>query len=220
MRAERREETATALRERLRSAEAEIEIPDGLWERVREPRADITPGPERTRPGGAFGSRRLSGAFGLRGRPLPVSVAVIAAAAVVFVLCGTWLLLSPAGPGGGQTAAEGRSAITIRVHNVEKPCRQLRTLECALRVAKNPYDLYAAPANSAGRTFHGDRLTAVCVVTDGQLVTDEKGVSSTRWYRVEKTSGEGEHFEGWLPGVRTRNTKEVRLCEADEKPAS
>jgi hypothetical protein len=219
MRAERREETATALRERLRSAEAEIEIPDGLWERVREPRGDITPGPERTRPGGPFGSRRLPGAFGLRGGPLPVAVAAIAAAAVVFVLCGTWLLLSPAGHG-GQTAAEGRSAITIRVHNVEKPCRQLRTLECALRVAKNPYDLYAAPANSAGRTFHGDRLTAICVVTDGQLVTDEKGVSSTRWYRVERTSGEGGRFEGWLPGVRTRNTKEVRLCEADEKPPS
>jgi hypothetical protein len=220
MRAERREETATALRERLRSAEAEIEIPDGLWERVREPRPDITPGVERRRTGGAFGSRGLFGPFGMRGRPLPVSVVVIAAAAVVFVLCGTWLLLSPAGSG-GETAAEGRSAaVTIRVHNVEKPCRELRTLECALRVAKNPYDLYAAPTNSAGRTFHGDRLTAICVVTDGQLVTDEKGVSSTRWYRVEKTSGEGRHFEGWLPGVRTRNTKEVRLCESSEKPSS
>lgn len=223
MRAERREETATAVRERLRAADALIEVPDGLWERVREPRQDITPAPSPR-------------AAGFRRRPLPMTVIAVAAAAVAFVVCGTWWLVSPsAGPGAvrGSAAedpssdgadgadAAGRSGrITLRVHNVEKACRDLRTLECSLRVAKSPYELYAEPGNAAGRVWHGDELTASCVVTDGQMVTDEKGISSRRWYRVEKADkdGEGKRFEGWLPGVRTRNSTEVRLCSDAEKP--
>ncbi|WP_314174934.1 hypothetical protein [Streptomyces winkii] len=222
MRAERREETATALRERLRAADAEIDVPDGLWERVRVPRADVTPAPAP-----APGSRG-------RRRPLPMTVMVVAAAAVAFVVCGTWWLIS-ASPGPGQVqgsaaedhssgAPDGRSEpsrpITLRVHNIEKACRELRTLECALRLAKSPYELYADPGNSAGRVWHGDELTATCVVTDGQMVTDEKGISSRRWYRVEKAAGDGggKRIEGWLPGVRTRNSKEVRLCSGSEKP--
>jgi hypothetical protein len=218
MRAERREETATALREQLRAADAEIEVPDGLWERVRVPRADVTPAPS---PGGAGGRR-----------PLPMTVIAVAAAAVAFVICGTWWLISPSAPGPGRESAAknpaasdgpGRSdPITLRVYNVEKPCRELRTLECALRVAKSPYERYADPGNSAGRVWHGDELTASCVVTDGKLVTDEKGISSSRWYRVEKAEkdGGGKQFEGWLPGVRTRNSTEVRLCsEAEKAPA-
>lgn len=214
MRAERREETAAALRERLLAADSAIDVPDGLWERVREPRADVTPVPVRQRMGG---------------RPLSMTVIAVAAAAVAFVVCGTWWLVSPsAGPGTAQGAAQDPSngpdgkgssgAITLLVHNVEKACQKLRTLECSLRLAKNPYELYAEPTNSSGRVWHGDRLTATCVVTDGRLVTDENGVSSRRWYRVEKTS-DGEHTEGWLPGVRTRNTTEVRLCSGDEKPS-
>lgn len=217
MRAERREETATALRERLRSDDAAIEVPDGLWERVRAPRTDVTPAAAR---GGA----------GVRRRPLPVTVIAVAAAAVAFVICGTWWVVSPStGPGVVQGSAADASGgampprpVTLRVHNVEKACQKLRTLECALRVAKSPYELYADPGNAAGRVWHGTRLTATCVVTDGQMVTDEKGVSSTRWYRVERAGegGEGTRFEGWLPGVRTRNTTEVGLCSDSEKPRS
>lgn len=217
MRAERREETAAALREQLRDADAAIEVPDGLWERVRAPREDITPAAS---PGRAPGRR-----------PLPVAVIAVAAAAVVLVLCGTWWLVSPStGTGSVQGSAAdrppsgadepGRRGVTLRVHNVEKACRELRTLECALRVAKNPYEPYADPGNAAGRVWHGDELTATCVVTDGRLLTDEKGLSSTRWYRVEKSGdGEGKGFEGWLPGVRTRNSTDVPLCSAAEKPA-
>ena len=215
MRAERREETAAALREQLRAADAEIETPDGLWERVRASREDVVAGV----PARGAGVRR----------PLPMSVIAVAAAAVAFVLCGTWWLVAPSmGSGAVQGSTEKPSgvntpgrpgAITLRVHNTEKACRELRTLECALRVAKNPYELYAAPGNAAGRVWHGDELTATCVVTDGRLVTDEKGLSSTRWYRVEKAArGGGDRFEGWLPGVRTRNSTEVRLCSGDEKP--
>ncbi|OEV08793.1 hypothetical protein [Streptomyces nanshensis] len=222
MRAERREETAAALREQLRAADAVIEPPDGLWERVRTPRPDdVTPVPSG-KPGASRPGRR----------PLPMTVIAVAAAAVAFVVCGTWWLVSPSdGVGSVQgTAADGPSSsasapgrsdpVRLRVHNVEKACRELRTLECALRVAKNPYKPYAAPDNSAARVWHGDVLTASCVVTDGQLVTDENGVSSRRWYRVERAAadGKGPRAEGWLPGVRTRNTKEVRLCSGAEKP--
>jgi hypothetical protein len=224
MRAERREETAAALREQLRAADAMIDVPDGLWERVREPRPDVTPVTPVTAPAG----RRPAA----RRRPLPMAVIAVAAAAVVLVLCGTWWLVAPSiGPGTVQGAAadpssegsdaqKGSGPITLRVHNVEKACQKLRTLECALRVARSPYEPYADPGNSAGRTWHGDKLTATCVVTDGQLVTDEKGVSSRRWYRVEKAGGGGggKGFEGWLPGVRTRNSTEVRLCSGDERP--
>ncbi|NLU74191.1 hypothetical protein HCC61_16135 [Streptomyces sp. HNM0575] len=230
MRAERREETATALGEQLRAADAVIDVPDGLWERVREPRPDVTPA--------APGTARTSKDPAWRRRPLPMTVIVVAAAAVVFVVCGTWWLVSPSGgtgavqggaaqkpSSGGRGGPDGQGdpdsgPITLRVHNVEKACQKLRTLECALRVAKSPYELYADPGNSAGRVWHGDSLTAACVITDGQLVTDEKGVSSRRWYRVEKSGGSGDskRVEGWLPGVRTRNSTEVRLCSGNEKP--
>ncbi|MFC4494528.1 hypothetical protein ACFPA8_10335 [Streptomyces ovatisporus] len=209
MRAERREETAAALRERLRSADAEIEVPDGLWERVRAPRDDI----------------RVAPVPRARRRPVPLVLIAVATVAVTLVVCGTWWLVSPAsGPAPGKSAAPADpngGAVTLRVYNVEKPCQELRTLECSLRVAENPYTLYADPGNAAGRVWHGDRLTATCVVTDGRLVTDEKGISSPRWYRVEKAQDEGgrERFEGWLPGVRTRNTTEVPTCSAAERPA-
>ncbi len=207
MRAER-EETARALRERLRSADAEIEVPDGLWERVRATRGAVTVVP----------------APPVRRRPGPLVLIAVAAAAVALVVSGTWWLVSPAsGPAPGESTAppagSGGGPVTLRVYNVEKPCRELRTLECSLRIARNPYTLYADPDNAAGRVWHGDRLTAACVVTDGRLVTDEKGISSTRWYRVEKAEGgDGGRLRGWLPGVRTRNTTEVPVCPADERP--
>lgn len=209
MRAEQREETAAILREQLQAAEAGIEVPDGLWERVRAPHNDITAVPA-PRP---------------RRRPVPVALIAVAAAAVAFVICGTWWLVSPSStPGPDRTSAPANpsgGAVTLRVHNAEKPCRNLQTLECSLRVAENPYALYADPGNAAGRVWHGDRLTASCVVTDGRMVTDEEGLSSRRWYRVEKAADEGRggRFEGWLPGVRTRNTTEVPICSAAEKPA-
>jgi hypothetical protein len=208
MRAERREETAAALSEQLGAAEAEIEVPEGLWERVRARLDDVTvaaaaPPPIRRR--------------------MPFAVIAVAATAVVVVICGSWWLVAPSsnsGPARGTSPAGPPGAITLRVHNAEEPCRKLRTLECSLRVAKNPYVLYADPGNAAGRIWHGDRLFATCVVTDGRMITDERGVSSTRWYRVEKAeaSGRGGRFEGWLPGVRTRNSTEVPDCSGAERP--
>lgn len=207
MRAERREETAAALRERLAAADAGIEAPDDLWERVRTRRehtvAAPVPPPRR--------------------RALPFALVAVTAAAVSAVAGGTWWLVSPAaGPGPDSSAGPAEppeGTITLRVHNVEKPCQDLHTLECSLRVAKNPYTPYADPGNAAGRVWHGDRLTATCVVPDGRLVTDEEGLTSKRWYRVEKAGKDGGRpVEGWLPGVRTRNTQEIGNCSASERP--
>ncbi|KAF4405120.1 MULTISPECIES: hypothetical protein [Streptomyces] len=184
------EETAAALRERLRAADESIGTPAGLWDRVgaTAPAAPV---------------RRPS-----LPRRLPPLVAGAAAVLVALVVLGTWWLARPDRADGPPA---GPGPVTVTVHNAEEACRELRTVECSLRLAKDPYAVYAAEGNRAGRVWHGDSMTALCVVADGTLVEDEEGVSSSRWYLVSENG-----VEGWLPGVRTRNTAEVRTCTAEE----
>ncbi|UQA94762.1 RNA polymerase sigma factor [Streptomyces halobius] len=128
------------------------------------------------------------------------------AAAVAAVALGVWWLVRP---GPVEVRPTGPPpTVPVKVYNSESACRTGRTLECALRLAKDPHTKYAARDNSAGRVWHGEVLAARCVVTDGQLVRDEQGVTSTRWYLVSRADG----VAGWLPGVRTRNTREVPVC--------
>ncbi|MCC3653324.1 hypothetical protein LIX60_18025 [Streptomyces sp. S07_1.15] len=231
------EETVLLLRERLRAVDEALGTPPGLWERVRSgppavpaPRAEpIVPrrarGLPRRLPGRLPGgrsrgaSRRLPSAAPRR---VPRLLTGVTAAMVVsLVLLGAWWLAGP--PGGTDgSGGDGRGghpagppAVTLTVHNAEEACRPLRTLECALGLAKDPYRRYGSPDNRAGRVWHGDRVSAVCVVADGQLIRDEAGITSRRWYLV---SGGGAvvPVDGWLPGVRTRNTTEVRECSAAE----
>ena len=99
--------------------------------------------------------------------------------------CGGWCAPGPSPysrPGPHRT-------VKITVYNSEQACRTGRSLECALRLAKDPRAQYAARGNAAGRVWHGDGLAARCVVTDGRMVRDEAGITSTRWYLV--TSGLG-----------------------------
>ncbi|MEU7434819.1 hypothetical protein AB0B07_28895 [Streptomyces sioyaensis] len=176
------------LRERLRRADEQIETPPGLWDRIRE--SDAGPAPAVV----ALPRRR------------PYAVALTVAAAVAAVLLGVWWLMRP-GPVSVRPAGPPPT-VKITVYNSERACRTGRSLECALRLAKDPHTAYAARGNSAGRVWHGDDLAARCVATDGRMVRDEEGVTSTRWYLV--TTGQG--VRGWLPGVRTRNTREVPEC--------
>ncbi|MEU9124204.1 hypothetical protein AB0C96_30830 [Streptomyces sp. NPDC048506] len=181
------------LRARLRLADEQIETPPGLWERIRD--TGGAPAPVAVAPPG----RR------------PFAVVLVVAAAVAAVALGVWWLVRP-----GSVTSEPAGpppTVKIAVYNSEQACRTGRSLECGLRLAKDPRARYAAPDNSAGRVWHGDVLAARCVVVDGQMVRDEAGVTSTRWYFV--TSGQG--VRGWLPGVRTRNTHEVPVCPADVK---
>ncbi|MFD0554794.1 hypothetical protein ACFQ0X_40770 [Streptomyces rectiviolaceus] len=189
------------LRERLRAADEAIEVPHGLWDRVR---ADAPAG-RRQR-----WTRRLA-PLDVPGTARARLALVVAAALVGAVALGTWWLVRP-DAGHRPAPPAGARSVTVTVHNAESACRELRTLECALRVAKDPYGRYAAPGNRAARVWHGDRMKALCVVTDGTLVRDEKGITSTRWYLVRTALG----TEGWLPGVRTRNSAEVPDCVEDD----
>ncbi|MFB6435754.1 hypothetical protein ACFCVY_03085 [Streptomyces sp. NPDC056411] len=182
------------LRARLRLADEQIETPPGLWDRIRQP--GEAPAPAVV----AVPRRRAR------------TVALVMAAAVAAVALGVWWLVRP-GPTTLQPAGPLRT-VKITVYNSERACRSGRSLECALRLARDPRARYAARDNAAGRVWHGDVLAARCVVTDGRMVRDEAGVTSTRWYLV--TSGQG--VRGWLPGVRTRNTREVPICQDGTEP--
>ncbi|QIY56033.1 hypothetical protein HEP86_17825 [Streptomyces sp. RPA4-5] len=179
------------LRARLRLADEQIETPPGLWDRIREP-----------------GTAQAPAVVPLP-RRRPRMVVLVVAAAVAAVALGVWWLVRP-GPVSVQPAGP-TPTVKITVYNSEQACRTGRSLECALRLANDPRAEYAARGNSAGRVWHGDALAARCVVTDGRMVRDEAGVTSTRWCLV--TSGQG--VRGWLPGVRTRNTREVPECPAE-----
>ncbi|MEU1626296.1 hypothetical protein ABZ746_13425 [Streptomyces sp. NPDC020096] len=188
------EDVAAALRDRLRAADERIVPPPGLWERIQAPSAAPS-GPQRQpRP---------------RRRPVyaVVSAAAIVAAIAVIALGASWWQRS-----GRSSPALPAPSATLTVYNAEGPCQPLRTMECALHLARNPYASYAAADNSAGKVWHGDRLGAICVITDGTLIQDESGITSTRWYLVSTATG----THGWLPGVRTRNTTEIRTCTAAE----
>ncbi|UGY90789.1 hypothetical protein [Streptomyces gobiensis] len=195
-----RDEAAALLRERLREADECIEVPPGLWDRVRTA-PDAVAGPVTAR------------RSWFRPRLVVAGVGLLVMVAVGAVSAGAWWLV---GPGSAPDPASGPRAVVLTVHNAEVPCRPLRTQECALRLARDPYAVYAGSGNAAGKVWHRDRLSAECVVTDGTLVRDESGMTSTRWYRV--TTGDG--VRGWLPGVRTRNTAEVRECAEDEVPGA
>ncbi|MEU3712830.1 hypothetical protein [Streptomyces catenulae] len=178
------------LRERLRRADEAIGTPPGLWARVRE-----TPPERRAAP------------LALRRRPY--ATAFVVAAAVAAVALGVWWAVRP---GAAPPRPAAPPTVPVAVYNTEPVCRGSHTLECALRLAKDPYRRYADRDNAAGRVWHGDVLAARCVVTDGVMVRDEQGLTSTRWYRVRTARG----MTGWLPGVRTRNTREVPVCTARE----
>ncbi|MFE6686697.1 hypothetical protein ACFVFQ_09485 [Streptomyces sp. NPDC057743] len=191
-------EAEALLRARLRAADEEIEAPAGLWERVREPaagRRGRVPAPRGGAPAPGLPRRR------------PYFVAAAAVVAVAAVVLGVWWLVWR--PGAVDVRPAGPpTTVPLTVYNSEAACRAPHTLECALRLAEDPHRPYAAPGNTAGRVWHGQVLAARCVITDGQLVRDEQGITSSRWYRVRTAQG----AQGWLPGVRTRNTREVPNC--------
>ncbi|MEU9112035.1 hypothetical protein AB0D04_09640 [Streptomyces sp. NPDC048483] len=196
-----------ALRDRLRRADEQIETPAGLWARIKQSAGPVskpvTPRTPRTPVG------RLASVPLVSSRRRAYAVVLTVAATVAALVVGVWWLVRPGG--GGPQPAAGVRAVPMAVYNSEAPCRYLRSLECGLRLARNPHVRYAARNNSVGRVWHGDVLLAHCVVTDGRMIRDEEGVTSTRWYLVTA----GRNVTGWLPGVRTRNTRELPECSPD-----
>ena len=222
-------EAEALLRARLRAADEEIEAPAGLWGRGGGGGGGgvggggggggVVGGGGGVGGGGWLGGGAAGGRRGrvsaprvgarARGWPRrrPYFVAAAAVVAVAAVVLGVWWLVWR--PGAVDVRPAGPpTTVPLTVYNSEAACRAPHTLECALRLAEDPHRPYAAPGNTAGRVWHGQVLAARCVITDGQLVRDEQGVTSSRWYRVRTAQG----AQGWLPGVRTRNTREVPNC--------
>jgi hypothetical protein len=186
-----RAETAAALRARVAAFDAATDIPPGLAERV------ITPARPSVRPA----RRRWS-------------TPVVAAAAVLGVVVGLvaafgWQARRASVPQLTGSAAE----VTMTVYNAEVACQKLRTIECGLTVRRSPHTVRLSEP-PVGRVWHGDQVTADCVVTDGKPVLDEDGVTSPRWYRVRLSN----NAVGYLPAVRTRNTIEVSICPVADVP--
>lgn len=187
------DEVADALRERLRAADREIQPPADLWQRIRTPAAG--------RPAGLYARRRR------RSRRCVVIGAALAAVIAVTALI--WLAVRTE-PHQGPPAVR---QVVLTVSTGSTPCPP-HGPDCALRLATDPYGRYPASYAASGRVRHGDRVTAVCAVTDGTRVTGAAGVMSTRWYLVRTAAG----TQGWLPGVRTDDTTEVRHCAPGEVP--
>jgi hypothetical protein len=186
--ADERERALRLLRGRLREADQAIAAPDDLLDHLREPR------PQPRAPA------RWRGWL----TPATVTACLVVAAICASFFAGVLFQQrrspAPAAPYSG-------SGTTIVVYNAEKACQSLRTIECGLSIVQNPHAAYTA-ANIIARVWHGDRLWADCVISDGAKVSDEAGVSSPRWYHVALPDG----TIGWLAGVRTRNTTEVPRC--------
>jgi hypothetical protein len=177
------EQVAAQVRARIVAAENRIPVPPDLMQRVTA----STPRPEFERP-----ARRWS-------------TMIVAVAAVLGLLCGV------AGAvvyfhRDARATMPASTDVAVTVFNAEVPCEPLRTIECSLGVQSDPYR--PAPEKVVARVWHGDTVTAICVVADGKRVLDESGVSSTRWYRVRTAKG----VIGYLPGVRTRNSVEIQVC--------
>jgi serine/threonine-protein kinase len=96
----------------------------------------------------------------------------------------------------GDAERERPAGAPLRVYNVEAPCQRSMRLTCRLGLAGDPYAKYTAD-NVTARVRHADRLVAECYIADGTRVRDEKGLPSSRWYRVQIPSG-----TAWLPAVR------------------
>jgi len=190
-----REETVALLQARLHEGDEQITVPSGLADRILASAPQPSPRPLRRLPS----PRRRAGLS------RPALVLAVALAVGLIAWGSWWAALRPA-PDSGP--AKQPYAFALTVFNVERACRAERSAECALRLAVDPHRRYSDPGNRAGRVWHGDRVQANCVVPEGLLLTDEKGMSSTRWYHVRTAAG----VAGWLPGVRAHGTDGVPAC--------
>lgn len=97
------------------------------------------------------------------------------------------------------------AGVELVVYNAEAPCREnpQRVRTCSMGLALDPRKPYAAGNVSQHRVWQGDRLSADCVLFNGEVVADEYGVSARTWYRVATDVDKDGH--AWLPAVRTQS---------------
>lgn len=185
-----------AVAERAPSASAKSGLPE-RQETLHE--ASDSQTPQQATPGSRFTVHRLLAAF--------ASISVIIAGLTL------WRILDEPE---SSTAAKIQGNITIpaiiKVFNVETGCQNRvdRFHACSLGLSRDPYKKYEASNVVSHRVWHGDILYADCVVHDGDRVEDERGVSSTRWFRVRLNNVEGGF--AWLPAVRSANGPPLPSC--------
>ncbi|WP_170322079.1 helix-turn-helix domain-containing protein [Acrocarpospora pleiomorpha] len=132
---------------------------------------------------------------------IAASAAAVASAAVALVL-----VFREDGPAGSA------KTVPIKVFNVEVPCqnRTDRPPSCSMGLAIDPRAKYDANNVVSHRVWHNDVLECDCVLYDGDLVSDETGVFTKRWYRVRLDDVPGG--VAWLPAVRTQDYPKVPTC--------
>ncbi|MDJ0344751.1 serine/threonine-protein kinase [Streptomyces sp. H10-C2] len=107
----------------------------------------------------------------------------------------------------------------VRVFNIDGACKDQteRLPACSLGLARDPHKKYEARnVFMENRVWHGDALTADCVVNDGDRVADETNIGTPVWYRVQLPGVPGTH--AWLPSVRTHDRPAVPVCAASALP--
>jgi hypothetical protein len=182
-----RDAVAAELRARISAFDRGIVPPPDLYERVTAPtphHGRITV-PERRR----------------------WSSVVLATTAVLGVVLGLVLGIGWQRRQQAPHQMAGSTDVTMTVYNAEAGCQRLRTIECGLGVRRDPHTPLKDRSPLA-RVWHGDKILVECVVADGIRISDEDGVSSTRWYKIRTADG----TVGFLPAVRTHNTVEVAVC--------
>ncbi|GAA4231554.1 hypothetical protein GCM10023075_43890 [Streptosporangium album] len=139
-----------------------------------------------------------------------VAVVLVAATATVA------LMLRTDRKAEAPTAMESRSGTSttapMRVFNIEGDCksREGRVPACSMGLARDPRLKYDAGNVVSHRVWHDDVLNADCVLYDGDRVEDERGVGTTRWFRVRLDNVAGGF--AWLPGVRTQDSPKLPTC--------
>lgn len=118
----------------------------------------------------------------------------------------------PLPPVVGVKNAKKLHFVSVHVFNVERGCQQRKDHipACGLGLARDPRHKYDADNVVPHRVWHNDTLIADCVLYDGDRVSDETGVATTRWFRVRLNDVPGGH--AWLPAVRSHDSPELPRC--------
>ncbi|MEV4921429.1 serine/threonine-protein kinase [Streptomyces roseoverticillatus] len=122
------------------------------------------------------------------------------------------------GTPGSTGAAAAETTGRLRVFNAEQSCRDRtdRDPQCSLGLAIDPRRAYTIDNVVPTRVWHGDELTADCLLPQGIPIIDETDAQSAAWYRVRLPRGSARSA-AWLPAVRTKDRPRVPECPPPDR---
>ncbi len=136
----------------------------------------------------------------------------------------TWELWDFGAGGSGRNSGRTAQPVRLTVYNADDTCRPRddQHPECSLGLAVDPTEAYVLDNTVRTRVWHGDRLTAECVLERGVPVTDEAGVRSSTWFRVRlpqpEKGAQNVRTTAWLPEARTRDKPALPACRLSTGP--